>query len=254
MVLDRLQLHPSQYVTDSKSKDYFIGIWKNNSDNGIGRIFAMVNHIEIAPTREHRNILLLSGLFIASLVTANMIGSKLVLVCGVTVSLGAFIIPMTFVLTDLLTELYGKKMASLVVLIGVFVQLYVLLLVWLGRLIPSIETRNLDLAYEQMFSLTPRMILASIVAYTISQLLDVQIFLWLKNKTEGKHLWLRNNVSSIISLFLDSFIFIFLFLYGILPIQELVKTSLSISFIKLLLTVCDTPFVYLGKFLLEEKK
>jgi hypothetical protein len=204
-------------------------------------------------TFQQRNIILLSGLFIASLVTANMIGSKLVVVFGITVSIGAFIIPVTFVLTDLMTELYGKKLVSTVVFIGVFIQLYVLALVWLGGLIPSAASRNLDLAYAQMFSLTPRMIVASIIAYTISQVLDIKIFLWIKKKTQGKHLWLRNNVSSMLSLLLDSFVFIFIFLYGILPIPELVKTSFSIFLIKILMTVCDTPFVYLGKYCLEEK-
>lgn len=198
-----------------------------------------------------RNIILLSSIFVASLVTANLLGSKLVSIWGITVSIGVFIIPVTFVTIDLLTELYGREIATTTVIIGLAIQLYVLLLIYLGELIPCIPSRDINKAYEQMFALTPRMILASITAYTASQYVGVRIYSLCKKFTEGKYLWLRNNTAGIVSQFIDVSIFMFIFLYSVIPTIEIIKTGIAIFFVKIILTLCDTPFVYLGKYILE---
>jgi uncharacterized integral membrane protein (TIGR00697 family) len=200
-----------------------------------------------------RNIILLSGIFVTSLVTANLLGSKLIEIFGIKVSVGVFIIPVTFLVTDLLSELYGKEVAKRTVVTGIVIQLYALVLVWLGGLIPSLPERNLDPAYQAMFSLTPNMIMASIIAYCISQSLDVRIYHWIKNKTQNKHLWLRNNGSTLIAQLVDTSIFVTIFLFQELTFIERLETIIGIYFFKVTLAALDTPFVYLGVYFLDRK-
>lgn len=198
-----------------------------------------------------RNIILLSGIFVASLVAANLLGSKLIVLYGITLSVGVFIIPVTFLMTDLLGELYGKDVAGETVKIGLWLLVYTLFFVWLGGLFPASPRRDLTEAYQQMFSLAPRMILASIIAYLASQFLDVKVFHYLKTKTNDKHLWLRNNVSTMLSQAVDTFVFFVIFLVGVLPAIEIVKAGIAVYLFKVIIAALDTPFIYIGKRLLQ---
>jgi hypothetical protein len=201
--------------------------------------------------KSQKHLIVLVSLFVASLVTANLIGSKLILIGGVTMSVGIFVFPITFLVTDILSEIYGPKVATTVVVCGLAIQLYVLFFVWLGGVIPSAPRRDLTEAYAQMYSLTPRMVIASITAYTCSQLMDVRLFHFFKKLTGGKYLWTRNNFSTMFSQAFDSAIFLGIFLYGVLPFSELVKTFFTLYFLKVGMAAIDTPLVYLGVRLLR---
>ena len=195
---------------------------------------------------KNKSLVILSSIFIASLVTANLIGSKLFILFGVTVSAGIIVLPVTFLVTDIMSEIFGKKITQQVVITGIIIQVYVLIVVYLGGLFPADPRRDLTEAYNQMFSLTPRMVLASIVAYSVSQNLDVLVFHYLKEKFGGAKLWLRNNLSTMLSQAVDSFIFLGIFLGGILSLEDWIKTYISLYLLKVLFAALDTPLCYLG--------
>ncbi len=191
-------------------------------------------------------IIVLAALFTASLVTANLLGSKLVTLFDITVSVGLFIFPFTFLVADIAAEVYGKPAARTMVLTGIAVQIYVLFFVWMGGQLPAAPRRDLTQAYEEMFSLTPRMVLASVVAYTFSMLLDVRIFVQLRERLGRRWLWARTNAATLVSQAVDTAIFMTIFLGGVLSPWDLFKASLVSYATKLLVAALDTPFVYLG--------
>lgn len=193
-----------------------------------------------------RALIALTALFIASLVTANLIGSKLVVLGGFTVSAGLLVFPFACFAMDLINELHGAPTARQVVLVGLAVQVYVLFFVQVGAWLPAAPRRDLSEAYAQMYSLTPRMVLASIAAYTVSQLSDVQIFAAVKRLTGVRHMWLRKNLSTLIGQAIDTAVFLIVFLGGVLPFPELAKAFIPSFGLKMIMAMLDTPLMYAG--------
>ena len=147
---------------------------------------------------------ILAGIFIASLVTCNLIANKFVTVdLGFKifiVSAGILPYPLTFLVTDLISELYGQRKANLVVFAGFIASMFVLLFLWLGSQFDAIPSSIVnDLTYNSVFQNAWRLIAASMVAYLFAQFIDVRIFHFWKKLTNGKHLWLRNNGSTVAS-------------------------------------------------------
>ena len=151
----------------------------------------------------------LSAIFIASLVTCNLIANKFVTVdLGFKVfivSAGILPYPLTFLVTDLISELYGQKKANLVVFSGFVASMFVLLFLWLGGQFNAIPSSIVnDDIYNSVFQNAWRIIAASMIAYLFAQFIDVRIFHFWKRLTNGKHLWLRNNGSTIASQLVDT--------------------------------------------------
>jgi uncharacterized integral membrane protein (TIGR00697 family) len=189
-------------------------------------------------------LIALTSLFIASLVTANLIGSKLVVLADFTISAGLLVFPFTCFAADLINEIYGARTTRKVVLVGLAIQVYVLLFVQLGAWLPAAPRRDLTRAYAQMYSLTPRMVLASITAYTVSQLTDVEVFAVIRRLTAGRHMWLRKNLSTFIGQAIDTAVFLAVFLGGVLPLGELAKAFVPAFGLKMIMAAIDTPLMY----------
>ena len=166
----------------------------------------------------------LSAIFIASLVTCNLIANKFVTVdLGFKVfivSAGILPYPITFLVTDLISELYGQKKANRVVISGFVASIFVLFFLWLGGQFSAItESIVNDNIYNAVFRNAWRIIAASMVAYLIAQFIDVRIFHFWKKLTKGKHLWLRNNGSTIASQLVDtSLVICILFILSLIHI------------------------------------
>ena len=126
------------------------------------------------------------------------------------------------------------------------IQLFVLAFVYLGAELPASTKRDLGDAYNKMFSLSGRMVLASLCAYAVSQLTDVGVFLKVRQLTQKKLLWLRTNIATLCSQAIDTTVFMTIFLGGVLPWQDLFKTALTAYLVKITVAAFDTPFVYLG--------
>ena len=193
---------------------------------------------------------ILSAVFIASLVTCNLIANKFVTVdLGFKVfivSAGILPYPITFLVTDLISELYGQKKANRVVISGFIASLFVLLFLWLGGQFNAIpESVVSDQTYNAVFRNAWRIIAASMVAYLFAQFVDVRIFHFWKKLTHGKQLWLRNNLSTFSSQFIDTFTVIgLLCLFGVLPWDLFWGLLISGFVFKVLVAALDTPFLY----------
>ena len=191
--------------------------------------------------QERRSLvfLILSGLFLGTLGMLNILGiSRFVNVFvwhdfAVTVAVGALPYPLTFLCTDLISELYGRQRANQVVWVGLLLNLWVVFIVWLGGVLPGFEavdptTGDLmrDAAgrlpvFFEIRALTFGTVLASMVAYLTAQFVDVQLFHFWKELTKGKFLWLRNNGSTLLSQLVDTTAVVLIthFLAGALPIN-----------------------------------
>lgn len=200
--------------------------------------------------------LLLAALFLASLVTCNLIASKFLTVdFGVrtfVLSAGALPYPITFLVTDLLSEGYGRRRANAVVWSGFAASLLVLFTLWLGDQFPAIpDSRIDDATYRAVFSNAPRVIFASMTAYLLAQFLDVRMFHFWRELTEGRHLWLRNNASTMVSQLADSVLVVLVLFGGEWTTGQLLATIRDLWLFKIAVALIDTPFFYLGTELLR---
>ncbi|MAS77354.1 MAG: hypothetical protein CMG15_01760 [Candidatus Marinimicrobia bacterium] len=202
--------------------------------------------------------LVLAGIFIASLVTCNLIANKFVTVdLGFKVfivSAGILPYPLTFLVTDLISELYGQKKANLVVFSGFIASLFVLLFLWLGGQFNSIPSSIVDdVTYNSVFRNAWRLIAASMVAYLIAQFIDVRIFHFWKKLTNGKHLWLRNNGSTIASQLVDTSLVICILFVGVWKPDQIISAIFDGWMFKMLMAFIDTPIIYGILYLLKGK-
>ena len=201
--------------------------------------------------RAERAYLVLAGLFLGSLVVTNLIANKFLTVdLGFKVfvlSAGALPYPLTFLVTDLLSEIYGRRRANQVVWTGFVVSLFVLFALWLGSLFPAIPESPVDDAtYLKVFKNAWRVIGASMVAYLVAQLVDVRLFHFWKHLTGGKHLWLRNNGSTVLSQLVDSVLVVFVLFAGVQSFDWMMGTILDLWLFKAMVALLDTPLFYLG--------
>jgi len=163
---------------------------------------------------------------------------------GLAVTGGNVMYASIFLATDLLSEYYGKKTATKAVMIGFFGSVFFLIT---SQLILQFAPADYDIAqdaFKTLFTLTPRIVIGSMVAYLVSQNLDIWTYTKIKKLTKGKHLWLRNNGSTWTSQLVDSIIFTVIAFAGVYPLFELI---LFTYIIKIVVAAIDTPFIYLAK-------
>ncbi|WP_054651418.1 queuosine precursor transporter [Salidesulfovibrio brasiliensis] len=189
----------------------------------------------------------LFGIVVFNLLLCNLQVLKTVEMFGLTTTLGNILYASVFLATDMLSELHGKDEAKKAVLMGFVSLLMMTAYMQLALLfVPGAE----DFAHphlEALFGFMPRIALASLAAYLVSQLHDVWAFHKLKQRTGGKHLWLRNNASTLVSQFLDSAIFCTIAFYGLFPTAVFTEILISTYVIKLAVALLDTPFMYIAK-------
>lgn len=196
--------------------------------------------------------LVLAALFIASLVTSNLIFQKFFYwepfnLFRFEVSVGILPYPITFLITDILSEIYGKKKANQVVIAGIFASFFSMLIILVADYTPAIDNSPIDNGtFTKVFGLSPLAVLASMLAYLAAQFIDIRIFHFWKNLTKGKHLWLRNNFSTFLSQFIDTFTVLFLLSsFEILPWNIFGSLLLSGFLFKVIIAALDTPILYI---------
>ena len=204
--------------------------------------------------------LILAALFIASLVTSNLIFQKFFYwnpfgLFRFEISVGILPYPITFLITDILSEIYGKKRANQVVIAGIFASLFSMGIILVANASPAISNSPVnDVVFSQVFGLSPLAVLASMLAYLSAQFVDIKIFHFWKKRTKGKHLWLRNNFSTFTSQFIDTFtVLLLLCSFGILPWTLFYSLLLSGFLFKILIAFLDTPILYGIVYLFRKK-
>ncbi|MFW5703703.1 MAG: queuosine precursor transporter [Patescibacteria group bacterium] len=192
---------------------------------------------------------ILIALFVAALVAANLLGTKIVTLLGISFSVGIFAYPLTFLVTDVIAEVHGKQKAKNLVYAGFTAILVILILTLISLALPPADRYAANEAYLTVFGTTWRIILASLIAFMISQMHDVWAFEFWKTKTNGRFLWLRNNASTVISQLLDTTIFMFIAFYGVTPkfdVAFIISLIIPYWLLKIAVALFDTPIVYIG--------
>lgn len=180
-------------------------------------------------------------------IMANIITAKNAMVFGLSTAIGSVMFASTFLATDILSECYSKEDAKKAVYVGLFADIILIISTQIAlRYIPS----EFDYAHEAMntlFSLNLRISIASALMYFIANIADVYLFNKIKEKMNGKKLWLRNNVSTILCNCLENFGFIILAFAGIYDFNTIISIAVSTSIIELIIALCDTPFLYIAR-------
>ncbi|MFH1591471.1 MAG: queuosine precursor transporter [archaeon] len=200
---------------------------------------------------------ILVGVFVAALIAANLLGTKITTILGISMSVGIFAYPITFLITDVIEEVHGRKVAKRLIYAGLISLLLVMVLTLVSLWLPAASRFENNDAYTLIFSSSARIILASIVAFLLSQTHDVWSFEFWKKKTKGRHLWLRNNLSTMVSQAIDTVIFMFIAFYHVTPkfdVPFLISLIIPYWLLKVLMAALDTPFVYLGVWWLRGRK
>ncbi|WP_282069346.1 queuosine precursor transporter [Olleya namhaensis] len=209
--------------------------------------------------------LLLGALFITSLVVSNLIFQKFfywypldINIFGAKlfeISVGILPYPITFLITDLISEIYGKKRANQIVIGGIFASIFSLLIVYTANAVSATSWSPVgDNLFSTVFGNTMIAVFASMMAYLLAQLVDIQIYHFWKRITKGKHLWLRNNFSTFLSQFVDTFSVLFLLCsFGEISWDRFAGLLISGFIFKVLIAILDTPFLYLGVYLFRKR-
>lgn len=197
--------------------------------------------------------LVLTGLFISALVTANLIFQKFFTWSpfgwyAFELSAGIIPYPVTFLVTDIVSEIYGRKMANRVVLAGLFASLFMLLIIVVASVAPATAYSPVsDEEFNTVFGFTFVAVAASLMAYLLAQFLDVQIFHFWKRKTRGKHLWFRNNASTFTSQLVDTFtVLALLCSFGVIPWALFGMLLINGYLFKVMVALLDTPVIYVA--------
>ena len=196
---------------------------------------------------------ILGTLFVTALITCNLIANKFVSIDlgfkEFVISAGVLPYPITFLITDILSELYGQKRTTQVVLAGLIASVFVLFILWLGSLFPSINGSIVDDAmYNAVFQNAWRVIAASMLAYIFAQFIDVRLFHFWKNLTNGKKLWVRNNFSTIISQGIDTTLVVLVLFSGVESWYTIRGYIADGWLFKIIFAAFDTVLIYLVMF------
>ena len=189
------------------------------------------------------------ALYITFMVLVNTIGSKIINLAGVRVSVGIFFMPVLFVATDIVGEVYGEKEVKTFVNICLVMLVIMVAMTRLCIAIAPNENWPYQNEYSIIFGSSLRMTCASIVSFAVSQKLDVVLFAFIRRLTGEKHLWIRNNVATIICQFIDTVLFEFIAFWHLTPTYTfsfLFTLIIPYWLFKVLFALLDTPICYLG--------
>ena len=198
---------------------------------------------------------ILAGIFITNALVAELIGGKLIYVGNTVMSLGILPWPIVFITTDLINEYFGEKGVKKLSIITAALIVYTFFLLLIGLQIPAVKGDGLisDEQFNAVFGQSMWIIIGSISAFLVSQLIDVTLFHYLKNRTGKKMLWLRSTGSTVISQLFDSFIVlgIAFWLPGKIDSKTFVTSAFTGYSVKLLIAIGLTPLIYLGHYLID---
>ncbi len=235
----------------------------------------LYDNTDLISRRREQVFLLLAGFFLCSMTLLNVIGiTKFVQLGPMALAVGVLPYPLTFLCTDLVSELYGKRRANFMVTVGLIMNVFVILVLSIGNWLPAVSIDNqppwqvLQLAqdiaspsgasisgsvelYFLIYATTSGAVIASMLAYVAAQYCDVHLYHFWRNLTKGRHLWLRNNFSTMISQGVDSFMVISVtfgavFLAGGLSLEQMLLLMGSNYLFKFCAALIDTIPLYIA--------
>lgn len=203
--------------------------------------------------RDYKKILICLTLYITSLFAANTLGIKLMpFLFGTHLSVAVFSFPIVFIMTDVIGEVYGKKMANNFVIAGIISIVLFLLYSFISTITPwAQEGLWVSKGYGQIFGLSARFAIAGLVAFAVAEYQDVISFFFFKKHIGEKYFWLRSNLSNIWSQFFDTVIFMSIAFIGVYPIKTILLIIIPWWIYKVLMGVLYTPLSYFGIYFLK---
>lgn len=200
--------------------------------------------------------IVLAGIFITNAVVAELIGGKLIYVGSYVMSVGILPWPIVFITTDLINEYFGQKGVKKLSIITACLIAYAFVVLFGALQIPAVQGAGLvtDDQFTGVFGQSLWIIVGSITAFLVSQLIDVTVFHFFKNKTGNKMIWLRSTGSTVVSQLFDSFIVLGIAFWftGKMSTEMYITSAFTGYFVKLILAVLLTPFIYLGHSIIQK--
>jgi len=195
----------------------------------------------------------LIGLYVTFVLISNILAFKITEfnfgIVTFYATAASIIFPVTFLLTDIVNEKFGRKETHKMIFIAFISQVAAAIFILISIYMKAAPFWQYQEAFETVLGFAPRIMVASWVAFLISENLDAYIFAWFKKMTQGRHLWSRNIFSSIPSMAIDTIIFVTIAFYGIQPLAPLI---LGVLVIKWLVGIIDVPFMYLNRWVMEK--
>lgn len=225
----------------------------------------MSETITTSTTRSQWLFVVLAGFFITNAVTAELISNKLIEIPVLaewggwkigpfTTIVGIIPWPVVFLVTDLINEFYGKSAVRRLSWITAGLIAYCFIIVTIALAVPAKEipgsTLSTDYEFHKVFGQAQMVIIGSIAAFIVSQLMDATLFQWIKARTGNKYIWLRSTGSTVVSQLVDSLVVLYIgfVLTGAIPMSEFLRIGFTNYSIKLLIAIALTPLIYVGHF------
>ena len=208
--------------------------------------------------RRYERIDLLVGLYVAFVLTAQVLATKLALfhspIGSFTVPAGVLVFSVTFLLTDIVNERFGRRETQRMIFIAFIAQIAMTFFIWLGVQFEPAPLRALEAErFDAIFGLLPRITLASWLAFIVSENIDAYLYAWFKRVTHEKHLWMRNALSTLPALAVDSAIFVTLAFWGA-GSALIMSAIIGQIMIKWVIGIINIPFMYLNHVILTRGK
>lgn len=195
--------------------------------------------------RTTMGLVVVAALFVTTLITANIIAVKLIAAGPWLLPAAIVIFPVSYIIGDVLTEVYGYRRARQVIWLGFVCNLLTVVAIWAGQVLPGAPVWDAQGAYERILGFTPRLLAASFMAYLAGEFANAYVLARLKVATEGRWLWLRTISSTVVGQGLDSAIFLSMAFGGLLPLPVLAELVVTQWLAKVLYEALATPLTYL---------
>ncbi len=217
-------------------------------------------------SRPQKLFVVCTAIFLTALVVAEATAGKLFTVIKlpfaltimgqsfdeVVMTAGVIAFPITFIITDLLNEYFGKPGIRFVTYLGMLMIMFEFGLIQIAMSVPTASISPVPAeAFNTVFGASGRIIVGSLVAYLVGQLADITLFHWLRNLTKGKHLWLRATGSTFGSQFLDTFIVLFIAFYGPMTLETIIAVTLFNYGYKFIVAILITPLIYVAHWMID---
>jgi uncharacterized integral membrane protein (TIGR00697 family) len=194
------------------------------------------------------------AIFVTCLITANITAVKLIDLFGFILPAGVLIFPLSYIAGDVLTEVYGYRQARKVIWLGFFCNFITVLAIWFGQILPAASFWDGQPAYARILGYTPRLLVASFLAYLVGEFTNSFVLAKLKITTKGRWLWMRTIGSTLVGQGLDSVIFITLAFVGTIPLAGLLAAIVTQWLVKSIYEAVVTPLTYLVVNFLKRKE
>ena len=189
--------------------------------------------------------LLVAALFVTTLLTSNILAVKLVDLFGLVLPAAVIVFPVSYIIGDVLTEVYGYNYARRVIWLGFLCNAVAVLAIWGAGLLPPAAFWDGQAAYERILGYSPRLLVASFLAYLVGEFANSFVLAKMKVATRGRWLWMRTIASTVVGQGLDSLVFITLAFAGTIPLRVLLSTAAAQWLVKSCFEAVATPFTYM---------